>query len=76
MILGKLTNAGNSCVWKRVIDGNYACLIENYASSLIDAGCCLRERWLVELSVVNVIFYNELSEYVLSFTANIFLSKN
>jgi hypothetical protein len=22
-------NAGNSCVWKRVIDGNYACLIEN-----------------------------------------------
>ena len=76
MILGNWTNVGNSCVWKRGIDGNYACLIENYTSSLIDVGCCLRARWLVELSVVNVIFNNELFEYVLSVTANIFLSKN
>jgi hypothetical protein len=29
MILGNWTNVGNSCAWKRVIDGNYACLIEN-----------------------------------------------
>jgi hypothetical protein len=29
MILGNWTNAGNSCVWKRVNDENYAYLIEN-----------------------------------------------